>query len=150
MLPGDNDSTAMFTPNRKFNNKDEAQAAAESQAEALQRSLGEADLTLAKGDPWIRDNVRMLITGMRDGINGSYITSIVSHTYVKDQGIATHIKAKPPEDGGDYESLFNEATPEQRKQLFLDPTPGGLMGQAFGNRLSAGDLANGLSPFQTF
>ena len=83
----------------------EAKAMARSQLAALRRSMGEANLTLSKGDPLVRDQMRVLIADMRDKINGSYITDTVTHTYVKDQGIVTEILAKPPGDGADYTSL---------------------------------------------
>ena len=143
----DEGATETFTPGRKFNNKQEAQAAAKAQAQALQRSTGQADIQLTKGDPWIRDQQRFLIRGMRDGVNGSYVTDMVSHTYLKDQGILTSIKSDPDSDGRDYEEIYQQATPEQLESEFIVPPPGGLIGSMFGLKPSAGDFINGINPF---
>lgn len=143
-----------FTIDRKFNSQAEAQAAAKSHAQTLQRSLGEADLQLAKGDPWIFDTQRILIRGMRDGINGSYVVDLASHTYVKEQGISTALKCRPDADAANYETLFSEAdTPEKRAALFLVPGDGGLMGSLFNlggvpaAAATAADIINGANPF---
>ena len=140
-----------FVPGRKFNNKAEAEAAAKAQAQALKRATGEANGSLAKGDPWVRDQQRILIRGCRDGVNGSYVTDIVSHQYVKDSGIVTSFRAQPDSNGTSYESLFVEATPEQLRTLFLTPEPGGLVGSLFGlgnAQTSVADIIAGVNPFQ--
>lgn len=141
-----------FTINRKFNSKEEAQAAAESQMQSLQRSLGTLSCTLAKGDPWIHDQQRILIRNMRDGVNGSYVSDLVTHVYVKDAGISTSIHAKAPADAGDFESLFDQASDEDQKRLFLAPEAGALVGTVLPRFLGArgssvGDLAAGLNSF---
>lgn len=83
----------------------EAKEMARSQMAALKRAKGEAHLTLAKGNPWIRDQSRILLRQFRSEVNGSYVVDTVTHTYVKDPGITTEILAKPPGDGEDYEGL---------------------------------------------
>ncbi len=146
-LPGIDALTGLgsipFVPERKFNDRATAEAAAKAQAQSLTRSLGEASIEMAKGDPWIRDQQRFLIRGTRDGMNGSYVTDLVSHTYVKESGITTALKARPDGDGEDYESLFKAATPEQAKALFLNPPLGGVIGEV----LSQGLALGGLNPF---
>lgn len=86
-------------------NKAEAEFMAKSQQAALRRAEGEAHITLAKGDPWVRDQQRILMRRFRDKINGSYIVDTVTHTYIKDPGISTEILAKPPGTDDDYEDL---------------------------------------------
>jgi phage protein D len=83
----------------------EAKQMAKAQIQALNRSKGEVHMTLSKGDPWIRDQTQVLVKGFRDKINGSYVANLVTHSYVKDSGIITEIVAKPPGDGGDFNSL---------------------------------------------
>lgn len=101
---GDDDGPA-FLSNKLARTEEEAKAMARSQMAALRRSTGEAHLTLAKGDPWVRDQQRILVEGMRDRINGSYVIDTVTHTYTKDAGLGTIVFAKPPGTGDDYTSL---------------------------------------------
>jgi phage protein D len=85
--------------------QEEAKAMAKSQMAQLKRAQGEAHLTLAKGNPWIRDQMRILLKNFRSEVNGSYVNDTVTHTYLKEPGISTEILAKPPGDGAEYESL---------------------------------------------
>ncbi|TXM68304.1 hypothetical protein [Methylobacterium sp. WL120] len=94
-----------FLSGKIARSEEEAKAMAKSQVSQLARSMGEAHMTLSKGDPWIRDQTQLLIKGFRSKIDGSYVIDTVTHTYVKDQGIGTEILAKPPGDAGDYTSL---------------------------------------------
>jgi uncharacterized protein len=114
-----------FQIGRMFNSKEEAESAAEARMGDIMRAAGEATVTLAKGDPWVRDQQQLLITGMRDGIDGSYVIQTVTHSYTKETGIETEISARPPGTGDDYleEFIADEATKE-----FLVPLPGEIMG----------------------
>lgn len=94
-----------FLSGRIGRTEGEAKAMAKSHLAALKRSNGELHVTLSKGDPWIRDQMRTLMTGFRDKVDGSYINDTVTHVYVKDGGIQTDILGKPPGDGADYSSL---------------------------------------------
>lgn len=85
--------------------KAEAERMAKSQMSALKRQQGEAHLWLSKGDPWIRDQMRVLLQQFRSEVNGSYVTDTVTHTFTKEPGLATQILAKPPGTGADYTSL---------------------------------------------
>ncbi|MGY2053201.1 phage late control D family protein [Methylobacterium sp. JK268] len=118
-----------------FRNEADAKAAAQSQSFALSNASALLECTLAKGDPWIRDQNKVLVAGMRDGIDGSYVTFNVSHGYTKEQGIVTTIKANPPGGGADYATIYNNATPEQRRMMFLEPGDGGLVGSVIANGL---------------
>jgi phage protein D len=82
--------------------KEQAQAAMKSTLSSLRRSMGEANLVLSKGDPWVRSNQRIHMAGMREGINGQYQADTVTHTYTKEAGLLTTILAKPPGDGLSY------------------------------------------------
>lgn len=105
-----------------FNSKEEAAAAAKSKVNSFRRSTGEANIALAKGDPWIRDQMQLLIGGMREGINGSYVIDQVKHTYLKNAGIMTSLSAKPPGTGTDFSDLASTAE-------FMAPKPGEILGE---------------------
>lgn len=111
-----------FIDKRVFNSKAEAEAAAKARMQTFRRSMGDFYGTLAKGDPWIRDQQRLQVTGMRDGIDGSYVIQSVKHTYVKESGILSEIQATPNGQGADYSNMGNAK--------FLKPNPGELMGEA--------------------
>lgn len=95
----------MFLSKQLGRTEEEAKAMAKSQMAQLKRAQGEAHLTLAKGNPWIRDQMRILLRRFRSEINGSYVCDTVTHTYLKEPGISTEILARPPGDGADYEGL---------------------------------------------
>ncbi|BAR61995.1 hypothetical protein NK6_8851 [Bradyrhizobium diazoefficiens] len=77
-----------------FNSAAEALAAAQSKMEALKRAEMTAKFDLAKGDPWIRDQQAILVTGMRDGIDGGFLVDKATHTYVRSSGIKTTLECK--------------------------------------------------------
>ncbi|MCJ2012169.1 phage late control D family protein [Methylobacterium sp. J-076] len=95
----------------------EAKMMAKSQMAMLKRAQGEAHLTLAKGYPWIRDQMRTLLRGFRSEVNGSYVIDTVTHTFTKEPGIVTEILAKPPGTGEDYEGLDEGAFLRLGRQL---------------------------------
>jgi phage protein D len=109
-----------FNIGQLFNSEAEAKAAAGSQAENFKRAEVQAQFDLAKGDPWIRDQQTLIVTGMRDGINGSYVIDKVTHSYIKSTGIKSQMECKAPGDGTD----FAEASKE-----FMRPMPGELLGE---------------------
>ncbi|WP_029083397.1 phage late control D family protein [Bradyrhizobium sp. th.b2] len=109
-----------FNIGQLFNSEAEAKAAAGSQAENLKRAEVQAVFDLAKGDPWIRDQQTLIVTGMRDGINGSYVIDKVTHTYIKSTGIKSQMECKLPGDGADYAEASKE---------FMRPGPGETLGE---------------------
>jgi phage protein D len=109
-----------FTIGQMFNSQGEAQAAAQAKAQAFKRAEAQADFDLAKGDPWIRDQQTILVTNMRDGINGSYVVDKATHTYVKNTGIRSNLQCRAPGDGVDYSDRADDE--------FLKPLPGEPMG----------------------
>lgn len=102
------ESNMRFVDGRIYNSQEEAQAAGRSKAEAFRRNTIMGVFNLAKGDPWIRAQLPMVVGGMRDGIDGAYIIETVTHTFTKDSGILTEIEAHTPGAEG-----------------FEDPTEGG-------------------------
>jgi phage protein D len=109
-----------FNIGQLFNSEAEAKAAAGSQAENLKRAEVQAIFDLAKGDPWIRDQQTLIVSGMRDGINGSYVIDKVTHTYIKSTGIKSQMECKTPGDGANYEEASKE---------FMRPGPGETLGE---------------------
>jgi phage protein D len=109
-----------FNIGQLFNSQEEAQQAANAQAENFKRAEVQALFDLAKGDPWIRDQQTLLVTGMRDGINGSYVIDKATHTYIKSTGIKSALECKLPGDGVDYAEASKE---------FMRPMPGELLGE---------------------
>jgi hypothetical protein len=87
-VPADSDAPP-FTIGNVFNSQAEAEATARSHMGALVRGTVDGNLALAKGDPFIRDQSRILVTGFRDGIDGSYLADAVCHNYTRDGGIST-------------------------------------------------------------
>lgn len=107
-----------------FPTKEQAQAAADSQMKALDRTLGEGLFTLAQGDPWVRDQNRILVIGTRDGIDGSYVADIVTHQYTKQGGIRTSIRTDGTADGSSFAPLY-----EENPNAAVAPQPGQVTGQ---------------------
>ncbi|MGX9944845.1 phage late control D family protein [Bradyrhizobium denitrificans] len=109
-----------FNIGQLFNSKEEAEKAAASQAENFKRAEVNAQFDLAKGDPWIRDQQTLIVSGMRDGINGSYVIDKATHTYVKSTGIKSNLECKAPGNGTNFEEASKE---------FMRPMPGELLGE---------------------
>jgi phage protein D len=115
-------ATETFTIGTIFNSMQEAQAAIQSMQEALKRSEGRATFELAKGDPWIKDQMTLLVENMRDGINGSWTINKAVHTYVKSTGIKSTLECKAPGDGANFSN-------RQEENAFLKPEAGELIGE---------------------
>lgn len=103
-----------------FNSEAEALAASAAQGQALKRAEVYAMFDLAKGDPWIKDQQTILVRGMRDGIDGSYVVDRAIHSYIKSTGIKTSLECRAPGDNSDYSSRDSEH--------LLEPDPGEPMG----------------------
>ncbi|WP_315768346.1 MULTISPECIES: hypothetical protein [unclassified Bradyrhizobium] len=122
-----------FTIGQIFNSQMEAEAAAAAKAGAIKRASVEAIFDLAKGDPWIRDAQTILVTNMRDGINGSYVVEKATHTYIKSTGIRSSLQCRAPGDGVDYSDRADD--------LFLRPMPGEPMGGVLPGAPGSGNAA---------
>jgi len=118
---GGGEGAGQYALGQLFNSQAEAEAAAKSKMEALKRAEVQAVFDLAKGDPWVRDMQTILVSGMRDKVNGSYVIEKATHTYIKTTGIRSTLECRAPGDGADYS---DRATDE-----FLRPGPGELMGE---------------------
>jgi phage protein D len=123
-----------FNIGQLFNSEAEAKAAAGSQAENFKRAEVQAVFDLAKGDPWIRDQQTLIVSGMRDGINGSYVIDKATHTYIKSTGIKSQMECKTPGDGSNFEEASKE---------FMRPGPGELLGEYLRTHpnINPGDLS---------
>lgn len=120
-----------FTLGTMFKSHGEAEAAAKSQYAALKRGEGKALFSLAKGDPWIRDMQSLLVSGMREGIDGSWSIRKATHSYIKSTGLKTHLECEPPGDGADFSTRDSND--------FIRPAPGALMGETLGDLNAAGE-----------
>lgn len=124
-LPGNSVADLPYKIGRIFNTEAEAKAAAKAMMASLDRNQGEGMFTLAEGDPWVRDQQRILVRGTRAGVDGSYVADLVSHQFTKQGALRTSISAKPPSSGsGSYGALY-----EQEPEQFIQPAPGQIMGQ---------------------
>ncbi|MGN8095418.1 hypothetical protein [Methylobacterium sp. 22177] len=119
-----------------FQTEVEARAAVSGMIHRLNRSLGEINVTLSKGDPWIRGNQLTLIGGMREGINGSYTTEVVEHSYRKDRGLLTTILGKPT---GGPDPYPNGADTDA--QVLMAPQVGQTLGRKLDDDKAYGPLA---------
>lgn len=114
-----------FRIGRIFNSKDEAEAAAQSMLGTLNRATGEGTLVLAKGDPWLRDQQQVLVSGMGDGVDGHFTVSTAEHSYTKENGLTTRLHVRPRSDGGQADELarrfLNPSVGERRGQFIVGP-----------------------------
>ncbi|MCJ2057743.1 hypothetical protein MKL09_14405 [Methylobacterium sp. J-048] len=130
-----------FTITQLFPTKEAAEKAAQAQQAAMDRTLGEGLFTLARGDPWVRDGNRILVTGTRDGIDGSYVTDIVRHSFSHDTGLTTSISTKAPGQGeANFASLY-----EGNPSAALAPAPGQVVGDVLPQSVDHGN-ANPAAP----
>lgn len=105
-----------------FGSQELAKAAAKAKQAELDDSLGQGQFRLAQGDPWIRDSMRLVLTGFRTGVNGTYTTDMVKHVFTKDSGLQTLIVTKPPNTGDTATDTGIEGT--------ITVPDGGITGQA--------------------
>jgi len=90
------DPTKTYLYEKQMNSKEEAERQANSVMDMLRRQRCEAHFKLAKGDPWIRDQMPILVRKLFDPVNGPYVADTVTHDYVKNDGIHTSILARQP------------------------------------------------------
>lgn len=109
---------------RIFPTKEAAEAAAQAYMAVMRRQEGQGSFKLAKGDPWIKDQQRILVIGMRDGVNGSYIVDRVAHTFTKAKGLETEILTEQEGAGVSFEDMY-----AADKSNFLIPEPGEIIGK---------------------
>lgn len=76
--------------------KESAQAAADAAMTRLADNLGQAQLELAQGDPWLSPGQRLNIMNTREGIDGAYTIDLIKHQFTKESGLKTWITTKPP------------------------------------------------------
>lgn len=124
------DSTATFKLPHVFPSKEEAQAKAKSVMAQLDRSGERISATLAEGDPWVRDLQRIVVTGIRDGIDGSYTLDAVRHAYEKLSGLRTSFTGVGGVNGLAEEfRMLGEPGSTVPRGSFLDLGPGMVFGQ---------------------
>ncbi|GEP03696.1 phage late control D family protein [Methylobacterium oxalidis] len=121
----DLDTEASHTIGNIFNSQAEAEAAAKSVQATLDRSTGRIHGTLAEGDPWLRDGQRVVISGIRDGIDGSYVLDMVRHEFTKQGALRTSFSGTAGIDG--LAAEFGSSTCND--PAFIVPGAGQVMGQ---------------------
>ena len=104
-------STVPFMIKRIFATKEEAQDGANAKLDVLNRGFRSGQITLAKGDPSIRAGSACVISGTRDGVDGSYVIKTATHTFTKRGGIATTLDVYDPGDGASFADAIEDATP---------------------------------------
>ncbi|MCP2080822.1 UNVERIFIED_ORG: hypothetical protein J2W74_002008 [Methylorubrum zatmanii] len=90
-------------------------------------------VTLAEGEPWIRDLQWIVVSGIRAGVNGSYTLDAVRHTYQKGIGLRTTFSGHGGVKG--LAEQFATASTSSRgvsSTTFLTVGPGQVFGQALG------------------
>lgn len=93
---------APYRVNREFASQQEAQEYANARAKQLFRATGEAKAMLAKGDPWVREQMPVVFANFREGVNGSYIIETVTHKYTKQGALTTEFTARNPGDNTNF------------------------------------------------
>lgn len=116
-----------------FRDQATAKAAARAQQNALDRTLGEGLFQLVMGDPWLRDQQKIIIAGFRDGIDGSYIVDIASHSFTKDGGLRTSLSTRAPSGGS--ETSF----PTPYASEVIQPGPGQVTGELLPKQADPGN-----------
>jgi len=129
------DSEAIFKLPHVFASKEEATAAAKSTMAQLDRSGDRIGATLAEGDPWVRDLQRIVVSGIRPGIDGSYTLDAVRHSYEKGTGLRTTFSGQGGVNGLAAEfasSTTSAASGGVPSGVFLTVGPGQVFGQVLG------------------
>lgn len=111
-IPAFGGGTVPYMVKRAMNTQEEAQKVADSKMDALNRGVETGSLTLAKGDPSIRGGSPFIISGMRDGINGSWVVTTATHTYTKSEGILTTLDFYNP--GNDTGQIASQISNESQ------------------------------------
>ena len=75
----------------------QAKDAARSRLEQLERGRSTVSLTLANGDPKLRSQSRVILTGFRSGIDGDWLATKVIHKLTT-SGYTTRLEAETPAD----------------------------------------------------
>ena len=73
-----------------------ARQAARSKLDMLQRGTATLSLTLKQGNPVIRAEVPLTLTGFREGVNGRWIATRVTHE-ISSSGYSTQVEAETPD-----------------------------------------------------
>jgi phage protein D len=123
------DSEAIFKLLNVQRSKEEATAIAKSTMAQLDRSGDKIGATLAEGDPWVRDLQRIVVAGIRPGVDGSYTLDAVRHTYEKGSGLRTTFSGQGGVNGLAAEFAASTSNPGSvPSTTFLSVGPGQVFG----------------------
>ncbi|MER2252928.1 hypothetical protein ABS772_23710 [Methylorubrum podarium] len=128
------DTSAIFKLPNLMPSKEEAEAKAKSVMAQLDRSGDRIAATLAAGDPWVRDLQRIVVSGIRPGVDGSYTLDAVRHSYEKSSGLRTTFSGQGGVNGlaSEFGSLTNTDAGAISNNAFVQAGPGQVFGEVLG------------------
>ena len=88
----------------KHATKDNAKRQADSNKAELDREKGGCDGVTIDGDPDAQPGALCTISGIRDGVDGTYLIESVTHTLSRHGGFTTKLTLKQPSDGAGTDS----------------------------------------------
>jgi phage protein D len=127
-------ASAIFKIPGVLPSKEEAEAKAKSVMSQLDRSGDRIAATLAEGDPWVRDLQRIVVSGIRPGVDGSYTLDAVRHTYEKLSGLRTTFSGQGGVNGlaSEFAASTESGGAGSYSSTFVVAGPGQVFGQALG------------------
>ena len=134
-IAGNPGSDVPFMLKRLYPSQSEAQKAADAHMSQMNRQAKQGTVTLAKGDPSIRGGQGFAIAGTRDGLDGSYLIRIATHTLTKEGGLTTTLSVYDEGDGIDFSTEATDGEtdfsgtgiiPANETPVMVSPTAGGV------------------------
>ena len=92
------DDEPVYTLRENYIDEATARQAARSKLDMLQRGTATLSLTLKPGNPAIRAETPLTLTGFREGVNGRWIATRVTHE-ISSSGYSTQVEAETPTGG---------------------------------------------------
>ena len=89
------DDEPVYTLRENYIDEATARQAARSKFDMLQRGTATLSLTLKPGNPAIRAETPLTLTGFREGVNGRWIATRVTHE-ISSSGYSTQVEAETP------------------------------------------------------
>ena len=87
----------VFVLRHTYPTAEQARSAAQSRLDELARSRSTVSVTLANGDPKLRAQSRIALTGFRSGVNGEWVAKRVVHK-LNNSGYSTQVETEIPTD----------------------------------------------------
>lgn len=93
---GGGDSETQFGARPSKFNEDEAQAQADGDSDDSERNSGEGHVEI-EGEPMAQPGAQCMISGVRQGVDGSFLIDTVNHTVSRGGGFTTSLGLKHPQ-----------------------------------------------------